>query len=197
LYICVKTPARSYVHGGTLACMQDWNGRSGFVVLPQGYLPHSDGGHLLVSCDLLFRLVQWCRLWAIRRSEQRLLASVLCRGRRRQGTRVQGSGTIGGVWSVAVALNTRQGTFARCAARSASTIWLSHCTLGPSRWYLTRMTLLLRPVLEPRTNSTSLVVDNPLIDRNDPVLSAPDAFTSPVVAKTFAFIPAPGSCSAA
>jgi hypothetical protein len=126
-----------------------------------------------------------------------LLASVLCRGRRRQGTRVQGSGTIGGVWSVAVALNTRQGTFARCAARSASTIWLSHCTLGPSRWYLTRMTLLLRPVLEPRTNSTSLVVDNPLIDRNDPVLSAPHAFTSPVVAKTFAFIPAPGSCSAA
>jgi hypothetical protein len=66
--------------------------RSGFVVLPQGYLPHRQGR---ASARLLRSQPRACfvcrRLWAIRRSEQRLLASVSCRGRRRQGTRVQGS----------------------------------------------------------------------------------------------------------
>jgi hypothetical protein len=51
--------------------------------------------------------------------------------------------------------------FARCAARSASTIWLSH--LAPSCWYLTRPTLLL--VQSPK-NQLCLPSSVRLIDRN-------------------------------
>lgn len=79
---------------------------------------------LPISSTRLFRL--GVRLWAIRRSEQRLLASVSCRGRRRQGTRVQGS------WvhrrrfcTVAIALNTRQGSLLLVVLPDLpSTIWL-------------------------------------------------------------------------
>ena len=72
----------------------------------------------------LFRLR--VRLWAIRRSEQRLLTSVSCRGRRRQGTRVQGSWVHRRrFWTVAIALNTRQGSLLLVVLPDLpSTIWL-------------------------------------------------------------------------
>ena len=66
---------------------------------------------LPIQSTRLFRL--GVRLWAIRRSEQRLLASVSCRGRRRQGTRVQGSWVHRRRSLVAIVLNTRQGTCLR------------------------------------------------------------------------------------
>jgi hypothetical protein len=137
LYICVKTPARSYVHEGPHshigpAC-GPWVCRSGFVVLPQGYLPHSaragvsgssSASATAISSTRLFRL--GVRLWAIRRSEQRLLASVSCRGRRRQGTRVQGSWVHRRrFWTVAIALNTRQSSHLLVVLPDLpSTIWL-------------------------------------------------------------------------
>ena len=135
LYICVKTPARSGVHEGRhWSCMQPWARRSGFVVLRQGscYLPHSARACLAgllrlllpISSTRLFRL--GVRLWAIRRSEQRLLTSVSCRGRRRQGTRVQGSWVHRRrFWTVAIALNTRQGSLLLVVLPDLpSTIWL-------------------------------------------------------------------------
>ncbi|KAM0704609.1 hypothetical protein Q7P35_008843 [Cladosporium inversicolor] len=136
LYICVETPARSYVHEGPhWSCMQPWVCRSGFVVLPQGscYLPHiaragvsgsSTASATAILSTRLFRL--GVRLWAIRRSEQRLLASVSCRGRRRQGTRVQGSWVHRRrFWTVAIALNTRQGSLLLVVLPDLpSTIWL-------------------------------------------------------------------------
>ena len=72
----------------------------------------------------LFRL--GIRLWAIRRSEQTLLASVSCRGRRRQGTRVQGSWVHRRrFWTVAISLNTRQGSLLLVVLPDLpSTIWL-------------------------------------------------------------------------
>lgn len=91
LYICVKTPARSCLHEGTLTCMQPWS--SIRFRCPAARLPTPQQGR--ASARLLRSQARacfvWSRLWAIRRSEQRLLASVSCRGRRRQGTRVQGS----------------------------------------------------------------------------------------------------------
>ena len=135
--------------------------RSGFVVLPQGpcYLPHSARAgvdYCICICTALagsstalataipstrlFRLRR--RLWAIRRSEQRLLASVSCRGRRRQGTRVQGSWVHRRrFWTVAIALNTRQGSLLLVVLPDLpSTIWLllAPCTvlLVPDPTYL-------------------------------------------------------------
>lgn len=109
--------------------------RSGFVVLRQGscHLPHSARAGVsgwsiasatAISSTRLFRLR--VRLWAIRRSEQRLLASPSCRGRRRQGTRVQGSWVHRRrFWTVAIALNTRQGSLLLVVLPDLpSTIWL-------------------------------------------------------------------------
>lgn len=96
---CISASRRPRIH----ACMRHIDlrlglgRRSGFVApvslsCRQVTYPTRKGGHLLVGCHPKHAPVSsGCRSWAIRASEQRLLASVSCRGRRRQGHRVQGS----------------------------------------------------------------------------------------------------------
>lgn len=148
----------------------------------------------------LFRLR--VRLWAIRRSEQRLLASVSCRGRRRQGTRVQGSWVHRRrFWTVAIALNTRQGSLLLVVLPDLpSTIWL---LLAPCAVLLVPdPTYLATTASRPQRLCLFLLRS---IDRlKSFVRSSFSPFSSPnasgladVVAQTLASIPAPGSCSAA
>lgn len=139
--------------------MQAWVGRMQFRCVARGYLPHSKGrpsARLLPSQARACFV--WHRLWAIRRSEVRLLASVSCRGRRRQGTRVQGPGSIGGVRSVAIVLNTRQGTFRRLVLPDL-------LVLAPSVWYLTRPCC-------PSTVPEPTPLSFPRVDRRKSVFSA-------------------------
>ena len=212
LYICVKTPARSGVHEGRhWSCMQPWARRSGFVVLRQGscYLPHSaragvsgwsTASATAISSTRLFRLR--VRLWAIRRSEQRRLASPSCRGRRRQGTRVQGSWVhLRRFCTVAIVLNTRQGSLLLVVLPDLpSTIWL---LLAPCAVLLVPLPTYLAATRPPSQRLCLFLFHS--IDRFisfvrssfSPFSPPPDASgLADVVAQTFASIPAPRSCSA-
>ena len=155
---------------------------------------------LPISSTRLFRL--GVRLWAIRRSEQRLLASVSCRGRRRQGTRVQGS------WvhrrrfcTVAIVLNTRQGSLLLVVLPDLpSTIWL---LLAPCAVLLVPDTTCLATCLSSSTLLVLVLFRS--IDRLESFIDqssfSPFSSQTPlvwqVVAQTLASVPAPGSCSAA
>lgn len=112
--------------------------RSGFVILPPE-LPCPTA-----RADLLPRLprskARACFVWVIVRERSEApskgywhLCRVVGGGARGPACRVLGS--IGGVWSVAIALNTRQRShFVRCAARSARRSGSS--ASNPSCWYL-------------------------------------------------------------
>ena len=156
---------------------------------------------LPISSTRLFRL--GVRLWAIRRSEQRLLASVSCRGRRRQGTRVQGS------WvhrrrfcTVAIVLNTRQGSLLLVVLPDLpSTIWLllAPCAvlLVPDPTYLatccSSSTLLVLVLFRSIDRLESFIIDHSSFSP----FSSQTPLVWQVVAQTLASVPAPGSCSAA
>lgn len=119
--------------------------RSGFVSLPlAGYLPHSKGGAYLAVCSIRFRAGQGRAFGcSSTRSKHAPVSSRvvpgrsgapskgcwhLCRavGGGARGPACRAPGTIGGVWSVAIALNTRQSTFCSLCCQICSTIWLSH-----------------------------------------------------------------------
>lgn len=68
----------------------------------------------------------------------------LCRavGGGARGPACRAPGTIGGVWSVAIALNTRQGTFCSLCCQIYSTIWLPSPLDRPAGTYQTALPYL-------------------------------------------------------
>jgi hypothetical protein len=124
--------------------------RSGFVVLPQGYLPHRQGrasARLLRSLKHapVSSVVVCGRSDAPNRGYWHLCRAV---GGGARGPACRAPGSIGGVWSVAIALNTRQGTILLVVLpdlprRSGSHTWTVLLVPDP--------TLLLVPVPEPIT----------------------------------------------
>ena len=157
LYICVKTPARSYLHEGTLTCMQAW------VVDPvslsclkvthptaaRAGVSGSSAATTAISSTRLFRLGVICgRSDAPNRGYWHLCRAV------REAPGDPRAGFLGPseafVLSPSLLIPGRV-SFPRCAARSASTIWLSltpwTVLLVPDPTYLAA-----RPIPEAKTS---------------------------------------------
>jgi hypothetical protein len=66
LYICVKTPARSYLHEGTLACMQRWVVDPVSLSCRKVTLPHSAREWASVCPRLLPPAISSTRLFRLR-----------------------------------------------------------------------------------------------------------------------------------
>ena len=147
LYICVKTPARSYLHEGTLACMQPWVVDPVSLSCRKVTYPTAQGRASLARLLLLLRFqARACFVWesSVGDPTLRTEATGICVVPWEEAPGDPRAGLLGPSEAFGLSpslLIPGRAPFARCAARSASTIWLSH--LGPSCWYLTRPALLL------------------------------------------------------
>lgn len=214
LYICVKTPARSFVHEGRhWSCMQAWASSIRFRCPAARFMlptPQRKGGHVwLVYCICYCpSQARACFVWEFvygRSAAPNRGYWHLCRavGGGARGPACRAPGSIGGVFALSPSfLIPGKAAFCSlcCQIYPRRSGFCLH--LAPFCWYLSQPTLL--PLVHPRNDSACScsvrLIDSYRSFGLHSVLSAllPDASDlAAVVAQTFASIPAPGSCSAA